>query len=362
MSKICSNTNCKKEIPTTATYCPYCGMQQVAEEELSEEEKLRRRIKELEDQVAEQQKTIQFLIQHCSDNGGMSNIQINNITSEKENAEKKEVLYSTLTPIQSQTTKISNNSDDFTNSLFSVGTRNKVLISKGNLQYQASSGIWRFAEHQYDYIGTGNSKISQYYDGWIDLFGFGTSGWPRDGANAYMPYHKSEHLKDYYIGDGSANSLTDKMEKADWGKYNSIDGGAIGEWRTPNAEEWQYLLFQRNIEISWRMVDICGIIGLVLFPDSCNPSRILGHFKDSEFIKIEKYEWAKWEAEGCIFLPQAGNRTGSKYNSESGGNYWLSSNYDGFAQRLYFNGKDVVAIYSEYYNVGQSVRLVKDMK
>lgn len=57
---------------------------------------------------------------------------------------------------------------------FSVSATKKVHFSQGNLQYQASTKTWRFAEHQYDYIGSANSQISSSYTGWIDLFGYGT--------------------------------------------------------------------------------------------------------------------------------------------------------------------------------------------
>ena len=38
--------------------------------------------------------------------------------------------------------------------LFSVSATQQVHFSQGNLQYQASTNTWRFAEHQYDYVGT----------------------------------------------------------------------------------------------------------------------------------------------------------------------------------------------------------------
>ena len=80
------------------------------------------------------------------------------------------------------------------NGLFSVSESAQVYFSQGNLQYQASTGIWRFAEHQWDYVGgtepeygiygnvyelgvrCDNTLISQNYDGWIDLFPWATSG------------------------------------------------------------------------------------------------------------------------------------------------------------------------------------------
>lgn len=58
--------------------------------------------------------------------------------------------------------------------LFSVSATQQVYFSQGNLQYQASTTTWRFAEHQYDYVGADNENISSTYSGWIDLFGFGT--------------------------------------------------------------------------------------------------------------------------------------------------------------------------------------------
>ena len=36
----------------------------------------------------------------------------------------------------------------------------KVHFSKGNLQYQASTNTWRFAEKQYDIIGDANKNFS----------------------------------------------------------------------------------------------------------------------------------------------------------------------------------------------------------
>ena len=73
----------------------------------------------------------------------------------------------------------------------------KVIFSQGNLQYQASTGTWRFAENQYDYVGNAtlgnvyengvkcnNALISDSYTGWIDLFGWGTSGY-NHGAVCY---------------------------------------------------------------------------------------------------------------------------------------------------------------------------------
>ena len=59
---------------------------------------------------------------------------------------------------------------------FSVAADRQISFSQSNLQYQARTGKWRFAEHQYD-RSSDNWKISSSNTGWIDLFGWGTSGW-----------------------------------------------------------------------------------------------------------------------------------------------------------------------------------------
>jgi hypothetical protein len=51
MAKECVNTNCKKEVPSNALFCSFCGAQQVEDLPLSEEEKLRKEMNELQDTI-----------------------------------------------------------------------------------------------------------------------------------------------------------------------------------------------------------------------------------------------------------------------------------------------------------------------
>jgi uncharacterized repeat protein (TIGR02543 family) len=69
-------------------------------------------------------------------------------------------------------------SNGATNARFSVRANKMVRFSRGNLQYQASTNTWRFAENQYDTIGADNTNISATNTGWIDLFGWGTGSNP----------------------------------------------------------------------------------------------------------------------------------------------------------------------------------------
>ena len=61
--------------------------------------------------------------------------------------------------------------------VFSISPANRIAFSKGNLQYKASTGTWRFAEHQWDIVGTANAHIAADDTLWIDLFGYGASGY-----------------------------------------------------------------------------------------------------------------------------------------------------------------------------------------
>ena len=143
---------------------------------------------------------------------------------------------------------------------FAVTRTKNVRFSKGNLQYSRrgshavnvgtdpAPGTWRFAEHQYDFIGSGNSAIYDSDDmGWFDLFGWGTSGWD-SGAGYYMPTSTDDNAAYYAVGRSFSNSLTGSCANADWGVYNAISNGGNhpGQWRTLSMSEWNYLLTGRT--------------------------------------------------------------------------------------------------------------------
>jgi hypothetical protein len=51
MAKNCRNSQCGKEIPSSATFCMFCGTQQIETEKLSEEEKLRKELGSMQDTI-----------------------------------------------------------------------------------------------------------------------------------------------------------------------------------------------------------------------------------------------------------------------------------------------------------------------
>ncbi len=237
---------------------------------------------------------------------------------------------------------------------FSVSPTKKVQFAMGNLQYQASTKKWRFAENQYDVIGYDNENISATYSGWIDLFGYGTSGYKT------MPYETSEKYADYPEADivGTNN---------DWGKYNAISNGGnkAGLWSTLTKDEMEYLLEKRpNAKKLNTSAVVCNMPGYIILPDdwkaSAGITMIVGI---AGFYNVyNPYQWSVLEKSGALFLPCAGYR----YRSEvvgvgSYGIYWTGSLFTastGNAFELIFFDGVYVGIY-HYRNYGYCVRLAR---
>ena len=277
-----------------------------------------------------------------------------------------------------------------TRSTFSVSATTTVKFSQGNLQYNAlgthdvatggtGQGVWRFAEKQYDYIGSANSNIASSYTGWIDLFGYGTSGW-NSGATCYMPYSTSNTDSDYKVGGSGANSLTGIYANADWGVFNAIsNGGNVPEsWRTLTYDEWNYLLFSRDgstvggvDSARFAPAKVAGVIGLVVLPDTyVHPTGVaaLTNINNaagaSTSNTITADNWALMEAAGAVFLPCAGRRNGTSVSDVNVNCRYRAST----ASSTSSDNSDVVVItsgtvttYTTYVRSwGFCVRLVKD--
>lgn len=243
---------------------------------------------------------------------------------------------------------------------FSVSKYEQVCFSQGNLQYQASTDTWRFAEHQYDVIGHNNSNISSSYSGWIDLFGWGTSGY-----NGKHPYMVSDNSTNY--GNGKTNIAGTNY---DWGVYNAISNGGnqAGLWRTLTKDEWVYVFNKRNTASGIRYVKACvnGMNGVILLPDYWNSSNYLFSSTNSSSASfssntISDSNWLTLEQHGAVFLPAAGQRRGTSVGSVgSSGYYWSAScYYVDDAYDVWFNGSNLTPQSFDYRDNGQSVRLVR---
>ena len=260
---------------------------------------------------------------------------------------------------------------------FSVAEGKQVYFSQGNLQYQASTGVWRFATNQWETIGEGNANIAPDYDGWIDLFGWGTSGW-NSGAVCYQPYSTSSTNSDYYVGGSETTNLTGAYANADWGVYNKIANGGnqTGLWRTLTDEEWKYVINNRlNAKDKYGIASVNGINGLVLLPDNWNLPEGL-QFKsggaagtDSDanmFQIINSYtlsQWVKMEEQGAVFFPVTGYRNTTGYLAfNTIGCYWSATSNgtnDAYSMEI---RSIVLSSHNGYRFYNRAVRLVQDVK
>lgn len=286
----------------------------------------------------------------------------------------------------------------------------QVYFSAGNLQYQRSTNTWRIAPHQYDYVGgkyyggtvyggnvdgsTNNSISNSGYQGWIDLFGWGTSGYncSNCGATYYHPYDwdYSQTLplspRNYYgygpyypsSGNPGTTSLSgDPYGNFDWGVSYSSQSGSNATWRTLTQAEWEYILNTRHVidneggqHHSWSGVlyqydteNNRSRVGIVIYPDGYSGQSLTSSSNPVATITSIP--------SGCVFLPVAGQRTvnisGSErtpvMNNTSYGFYWsvdAKDSKDAYCTRLNI-GTNSAAVHTSieqhrYY--GQAVRLV----
>ena len=234
---------------------------------------------------------------------------------------------------------------------------NQVWFSQGNQQYQCSTHVWSFALNQYDYVGDGNSNISEGYPGWIDLFGWGTGESPTCGVTDWQNYRSYN----------------------EWGNNRIRNGGntANSGWRTLSSAEWNYLFNTRANSTNLGTVNARyakGMVnnkhGVILFPDGythptgitiptgINATGSTGWNSNSYTLN----EWVTMEAAGAVFLPAAGYRWGSDVLSVgTNGVYWSSTHdheYDAYGMFFASGYLDATGEDNRYY--GYAVRLVKD--
>ncbi len=300
--------------------------------------------------------------------------------------------------------------------VFTVAEGKTVAFASGNLQYNAvqgshlradgtkARGTWRFAEHQYDYIGEANKNISETYDGWIDLFGWGTSGYDNTAndpaARRYQPWESTtsrvkldsvlncdmyditgECTWEYtysnynYYGYGPSTNMVSKNLRGmsanyDWGVYNAISnaGNQAGLWRTLTEAEWNYLLNTRtNAQYLWSPATVNGVKGIIILPDNYKKPASITWTPKANNWTTNTYtvdEWQLLEDLGSVFLPASGCRLGSGVtNVQYDGRYW-SATYNGvdraYYLRFYSGGASIANGYDHRY-YGYAVRLVQDL-
>ena len=272
------------------------------------------------------------------------------------------------------------------NGLFTINSSgDQVYFSKGNLQYigSASTPYWKFADNQWDVLGTTTGQNSTYPNVDRDFFGWGTSGY-NHGAVCYRPWSTSQSNTEYYAYGQYFYNLYDQTGKADWG-YNAISNGGntTNTWRTltgGNDGEWTYVFTIRSASMvngvanaRYAKAKVVNMYGVILFPDVyLHPTGV------AQPVGINQTDNTGWngndysaadfqlmQAAGVVFLPAAGARNvASVYGVGSDGYYW-SASYDDisyyihdYAYCVHFGSSDLSPLDMSNRYMGRSVRLV----
>ena len=211
----------------------------------------------------------------------------------------------------------------------------QVQFAQGNLQYQASSNTWRFAEHQYDIVG--DATIGNVYE----------NGVKSDNTAISSDY------------DQNSTGYT---------------------WRTLTSEENVYLFHDRtNAARLFGLGSVEGVNGVILLPDgwttpaglSFTPSATKGlewngtyYFNENEdnysHNTYTKVEWRVMESAGAVFLPAAGYREGTNVSLVGIAiDYWLATQHGTVAGGISGNSKRLHPHSDGDLYYGDCVRLVR---
>jgi len=249
------------------------------------------------------------------------------------------------------------------NGRFSVSSTQKVKFAHGNLRYRASDNTWGFSLNQYDYLGTSgnNVTLSTSSTQWLDLFGYGTSGYA-----GYTPCNSSKNYTDY------PHEMNINNTHYDWGVHNAMyNGGNLANmWRTLTKSEWDYLLSssgRANATSKRSLAKVNNVSGLVILPDEFTWPIAFSWSPTTSSYTTNTFtlqQWAKMEENGAVFLPACGYRDGTDILDTSSGCYWSSSYKDNDdSYYVIFNTSDGVnATKDRFVYRALSVRLVMNVQ
>jgi hypothetical protein len=217
---------------------------------------------------------------------------------------------------------------------FAVSATEYVTFAQGNLRYKATTDQWCLANNQYDMIGAANTIASDTYSGWIDFFGFGTSG------VAAKPWETSTTTSDYAIPSEITGTIAGT--DYDWLHYNTIvnDGGYT--WRLLSAAEWDYLLNTRaEAATKQGQAVIADIKGCILLPDNwtCPDGLSFTPTPNNYTANVYTFEqWEQLEEAGAVFLPATGYRYGTSMMAQGNGQafYWIGDFGDNSTAKVAF--------------------------
>lgn len=231
---------------------------------------------------------------------------------------------------------------------------NKVVFASGNLQWSSTDG-WKFAEHDYDYLGNANCSTHTDCFGWNSDSDYGRTIWNGYAGN-----------------DGTF---------ADWGNNSELGEG----WRTLDTAEMRYIFFKRSNNVIFNDGIIGSLLftkatvnntpGVILFPDGEVCLTVEGKGLGYAYNTFDSYVFtaAEWDEvfrpAGCVFLPVTGYVMNERFQTYPYGLYWTSVPMGtDKACTLYIwtgaatsPGPNLSTNYDGTRQSGNSVRLVKEL-
>ena len=274
--------------------------------------------------------------------------------------------------------------------MFSVNAQGKkVRFAPGNLQYQASTKNWRFAEKQYislrDSEEGGNTTVCLLdgsnnpipsHDGeisrvdqskWIDLFGYGCTGdrTITKLAQGYMPWevYVAGSSSDKHYWNGPNLTVADHT---DWGYVVSgTDELLYNPWFTLTEDEWNYLT---GLDSSDSYISGLPETGSTYFANSWHTAKgRVAHAADGQSTKGRtcmyiRVDLGDRKVKGLLLLPDvwewpeaAGEEPVDCYNTPAGTRMAPDGKYDKNAGdavnvKIYYpvapNGRDEESAYT----------------
>ena len=282
------------------------------------------------------------------------------------------VAFNTYTPARAHGKKLS---AALNLGAVSIASGKYAVFAPGNLQATisgysepvATASSWKFADHQYDYLGNGRTTMSSG-SGTVDLFAW--QGKSSTEAIHYGLCTVSSASAQWY-GNNSSEQI-----KADWGSLSISYGDQLyapDTWRTPTGGskgEWKYLLESRSASTVAGKPDArfarakynSSEVGIIIFPDNYSLPIEISSLSDminytSEWpwnyinVNLSNEQMNTLINSGAVYLP--GNN-----NSFS---YWSKTCYS--ADEAYYMGCDnyVHTTSSHRRYVNCSVRLIRDL-
>ena len=257
--------------------------------------------------------------------------------------------------------------------LFTVNSDGRqVRFSTGNLVFGKNTGIWNFYTAQNATFSTNNRNVGENYSNnavtVIEHYGWGSTGF-KHGAVNYSQWMTGNTNSCYYAYGDVSKNLCDETGLAEWGHNAIANGGnAYKQWRTLTADEFEYLINERDEadeKYAYATVKNVGTYrGFIVLPDdwtqpvsvSFTPG-VVGDFTVNNYTYDQ---WSQMEAAGAVFLVAAGRRdVSSTMGSSQFGMYWTSSCHDANTASCFFYNKSGIIVPSNRDRAyGCSVRLV----